>query len=374
MPPATEAPPGQRADDHRAAVPDVPTIRRVAASEIPNRPGTVSQPNAVGPAGSTLRPGSVDRATLVGQPSSVERPNTVENSNSVEHSHSVDRPGPGSENAARPLPSSIRRTPSPPINPSHGSGPVASLESPGDGSVPRSRSTRQRGRVLPRGNPRPRYPGAVARRRRWANRHAGAPLYRREPAAPAARWSSDCPVHSPVPARSRRSDRHRLGFPWEPPHPSSSRRVQVRESLRPPATTGYLTARRQRWGLGGSQRRPGVVDSRCYPPRQEKRPGGRWSRRRSILGWAIAGAGARTPTRAPSIAGPSVERAYQDHRRPNRRTRTGALPCHNLSPGMRHHPKPADRRGSLPVRTVAPPPMRVNPRLRWRRPFAGTRP
>ena len=143
-------------------------------------------------------------------PTLPERLNSAEQSKSPEQSNSVGRPGAGSENAALPSPSTILRTPSPPINPSHGSGPVTALEYPGDGASLQSRPTRQRGRVLLCGsNPRARYPGAVAGRRRWASRHAAPPLSGREPAAPAARgrriaWSTPQ-------SRPGRADRIRIG-------------------------------------------------------------------------------------------------------------------------------------------------------------------
>ncbi len=183
---------------------------------------------------------------------------------------------------------------------------------------------------------------------------------------------SDCPEPSRVSARSNRSDRDRPGFLWERLHPGSSRRVRCgsRSALRRPPDTS-------RPGVSGgdSTDRPPCRRCRLSPPATTPGVSAVWSVVTTTADPGLADRGHRgpTPTRAPSIAGPTVEPGQQDHRRPNKQARTGDLPSHNLSPGLRHRPKPEDRRGSRPVRTVAPSPMRANPRLRWQRPFAATR-
>ena len=299
--------------------------RRFAASPLRRyRTGRApsAQPNAVGPAGSTLLPGSVDRATLVDQPS-VERPNTVENSNSVEDSHSVDRPGPGARTPHAPCPRSgarrhrrsIRRTVR--VR-SRRWNPPAMGASFGAGR------TRQRGRVLSA-----RQPTAPVPRRGRSTSSVGEPacgsaaLPARTRCSCRAR-SSDCPVHSPVPARPRRSDQAPARLPVGTAAPQFISPRAVRESLRPPATTGYLTARRQRWGLGGSHVVPALstLAATRHARGTGQMVGGQ--RRRSILGWAIAGTGAaHRPEHRQSPARP-WSRAQRDHQRPNRRTRTGA--------------------------------------------------
>ena len=282
-----------------------------------------AQPNAVGPAGSTLRPGSVDRPghrrsnQLRGQPNSAERPNSAEQSKpaerlnsaeqskSPERSNSVDRPGPGSENAALPLPSTIRRTPSPPINPSHGSGPVTSLESPGDGA---SLGADQPGNAVGFSPEVTHGPGTSARSLDVVGGRAGMRLRRSAGAnpllLPRAVVGLPGALPSPGPVAPIGSGPARLPVGTAAPQFISPR--EVRESLRPPATTGYLTARRQRWGLGGSHVVPALS---TLAATRHARGTGQVAVVRTTVdpGLGDRGHRGRTPTRAPSIAGPTVE-------------------------------------------------------------------
>ena len=260
---ATETLPVQRSDDRRAPGSDVPTIRRVAASEIPDGPGTVGQPNAVGSAGSTLRPGSVDRPGPVGRTNSGGR-TQLRRSTQLRRTTQLSRTTQLRRSTRRG--ERERRTPLTLDDPSHavtahqavarfGSGHVAGI--PGRWSVPRAD---QPGNAVGFSQEVTQGPGTSARSLEVVGGRAGMVLRRSTGANPLLLPRVVVGLPGALPSRGPvapiGSGPARLPVGTAAPQFISPR--EMRESLRPPATTGYLTARRQRWGLGGSHVAPAL--------------------------------------------------------------------------------------------------------------------
>ena len=184
---------------------------------------------------------------------------------------------------------SIRRTPSTPISRPGESGPEAPTEPPGAGT---SFGADEFGRAIgfPRGITKGPEAFSTGSCCRWPAGRADLWLRRFSDVHPLRlpRAAAGLPGALPLgAAEPMRSGSARLPAGTTAPRFISPR--QVGNSLRPAAPTGYLTARRQRWGLEGDPRRAGVAGAR-FP---QHRGAGRLIGDQASRSWA--GYGPRVP-------------------------------------------------------------------------------